>query len=55
MKDPGQMDGVTISTRLGKREQVHCVECRDGSLDVTPAWNHSSGPQLELPASSTLG
>lgn len=52
------MDGVIISIPVSKREQVHFVECRDRSLDITPArhhcWATPTGPQLELPASSTL-
>lgn len=43
MKDPGRKGGVAISTRVGKREQVHCVGCRVRSLDVTPAWHHGWG------------
>lgn len=51
------MDGITVNTPFGKREQVHSTERRDKNLGVTAAGHHrgvtTAGPQLKLPASSS--
>lgn len=37
------MDGITVNTPFGKREQVHSTERRDKNLGVTPAGHHRRG------------